>query len=103
MKKILDSLGLGATNPGTWFGSESSDDASAPLIESFNPANGELIASVRATTAAEYERVVTSAREAFLEWRTMPAPVRGEAVRRIGNCHIPAVAPMPHSCPLLSV
>jgi aldehyde dehydrogenase (NAD+) len=85
MKKILDSLGLGATNPGTWFGSESSDDASAPLIDSFNPANGELIASVRATTPAEYERVVTSAREAFREWRKVPAPVRGEAVRRIGN------------------
>jgi aldehyde dehydrogenase (NAD+) len=85
MKKILESLGLGATNPGTWFGDDSSEDASAPLIESVNPANGELIASVRSTTQAEYDRVVDSARESFREWRNVPAPVRGEAVRRIGN------------------
>ena len=45
MKKILDSLGLGETNPGTWFGSDGSEDASALLIESHNPANGELIGS----------------------------------------------------------
>ena len=31
-KKILDSLGLGQTNPGTWLGSESSEDAAAPLM-----------------------------------------------------------------------
>ncbi len=85
MKKILDSLGLGETNPGTWFGNDSSEDASAPLIESCNPANGEVIASVRSTTQAEYDRLVNSARDSFREWRTVPAPVRGEAVRRIGN------------------
>src|SRR5210317_411926 len=85
MKKILDSLGLGATNPGTWFGSESSEDASAPLIESINPANGEVIGSVRSTTTAEYDRLVNLARDSFREWRTVPAPVRGEAARRIGN------------------
>ena len=85
MKKILDSLGLGATNPGTWFGSDSSEDTSAPLIESLNPANGELIASVRSTTAVEYDRLVNLARDSFRDWRTVPAPVRGEAARRIGN------------------
>src|SRR5210317_1201147 len=85
MKKILESLGLEATNPGTWFGSDSSEDASAPLIESINPANGELIASVRSTTPLEYDRLVNLARDAFREWRKVPAPVRGEAARRIGN------------------
>ena len=85
MKKILDSLGLGDTNPGTWFGSDSSEDTSAALIESHNPANGELIGSVRSTTPAEYDRLVNLSRDAFREWRKVPAPVRGEAVRRIGN------------------
>jgi len=85
MKKILESLGLGATNPGTWFGSDSSEDAAAPLIESINPANGELIAGVRSTTAVEYDRLVNLARDSFREWRSVPAPVRGEAARRIGN------------------
>ncbi|MDH3532079.1 MAG: aldehyde dehydrogenase family protein [Gammaproteobacteria bacterium] len=85
MKKILDSLGLDAVNPGTWCGSEPSEDTTAALIESINPANGEVIASVRATTATEYEKVVQQAQQAFAAWRNVPAPVRGNAVRLIGN------------------
>ena len=83
MKKILDSLGLDAINPGTWYGSESSSDDSASLIESINPATGEVIASVRSTSAAEYDALVSKAQAAFLEWRKVPAPVRGNAVRLI--------------------
>jgi aldehyde dehydrogenase (NAD+) len=85
MKDILESLGLGATNPGTWSGSRSFETESAPLIESVNPADNEVIASVRATTEAEYDRLVDDARAAFLEWRKVPAPVRGEAIRLLGN------------------
>ena len=48
MKKILDSLGLEATNPGTWLGSESSEDTSAALINSTNPANAS--ATLRPTS-----------------------------------------------------
>ena len=85
MNKILNSLGLESVNPGTWFGGESSTDSSAPLIESINPATGEVIGSVRATTADDYERVVAMARESFKTWRMIPAPMRGNAVRLIGN------------------
>ncbi|MGI9271376.1 MAG: L-piperidine-6-carboxylate dehydrogenase [Woeseiaceae bacterium] len=85
MKDILTSLGLELINAGTWYGAESSEDKSAPLIDSVNPTTGEVIASVRSTTAAEYERVVEMAQESFQIWRNMPAPVRGNAVRLIGN------------------
>jgi aldehyde dehydrogenase (NAD+) len=85
MNDILTQLGLSAVNDGTWLGSESRSDRSATLIESINPANGEIIASVRSTSLAEYEQVVAAAQESFKTWRTLPAPVRGEAVRRIGN------------------
>ncbi|NQV87611.1 MAG: aldehyde dehydrogenase family protein [Woeseiaceae bacterium] len=85
MKHILDQLGLGAVNDGTWIGAKSSADNSAGLIESINPATNEVIASVRSTTPAEYEKVVAAAEKSFLAWRAIPAPVRGEAVRRIGN------------------
>ncbi len=85
MKDILDSLGLDAINPGTWYGSEHSEDSSAALIESINPTTGDVIASVRNTTAADYEKVMTMAQESFKTWRTIPAPVRGNAVRLIGN------------------
>ena len=85
MQDILNRLGLADTNPGTWLGAESLEDRSASLIESVNPATGEVIASVRSTTPAEYDRLITGAREACLEWRKVPAPVRGDAVRRVGN------------------
>src|SRR5690606_13994960 len=64
MKDILDNLGLGDVNPGTWSGSRSFESASAPLIESVNPATNEVIASVRATTQEEYDQVVEAARTA---------------------------------------
>ena len=85
MKKILDSLGLDAVNPGTWYGPDSSEVTSAPLIESINPTTGDVIASVRATTAEEYGNVIEQAQAAFLEWRKVPGPVRGNAVRLIAN------------------
>jgi len=85
MNGILQRLGLEKTNPGTWIGSRSSATDSAALIESINPTTNEVIASVRATTPAEYDRVVKAAREAFLEWRNVPAPVRGDVIRRLGH------------------
>jgi aldehyde dehydrogenase (NAD+) len=83
MQAILEKLGIEAVNDGTWFGDKSVSDDSASLIESSNPATDELIASVRATTMAQYEDVIAKAQESFVTWRAVPAPVRGEAVRRI--------------------
>ena len=83
MNEFLDRLGLGPVNDGTWFGSESHSDESAPLIECVNPATDEHIASVRTTTMAQYEEVIEKAQASFLVWRAVPAPVRGDAVRNI--------------------
>ena len=82
MNGILKSLGLEAVNPGTWTadGGWLSDPA-AKRIDSINPSTGEVIASVTATTAAQYERVMASAVAAAREWRNVPAPKRGEVVR----------------------
>ena len=85
MKEILDQLGLEAVNAGTWMGDHPLADETAPLIDSLNPATNEVIASVRQTTRDEYEQVMKQARESFVAWRQVPAPVRGEAVRRIAN------------------
>ena len=85
MKQILDSLSLEALNPGTWLGAESTEDSNGSIIESVNPATGEIIGTVRSTTPAEYEKVIAAARASFLEWRKIPAPIRGNAIRLIGN------------------
>jgi aldehyde dehydrogenase (NAD+) len=83
--KILKGLGLQAVNPGTWSGQEWHAAADASLIDSINPATGDVIARIRAAGAEDYERVVASAAAAFAAWREVPAPKRGEAVRLIGE------------------
>jgi aldehyde dehydrogenase (NAD+) len=85
MNKILERLGLSDVNPGAWLGSTSLEDKSETLIESVNPANGEVIASVRSTNPAQYDTMIAHAQESFQAWRKVPAPARGEAVRLVGN------------------
>ncbi|MBP9593160.1 MAG: aldehyde dehydrogenase family protein, partial [Steroidobacteraceae bacterium] len=83
---MLANLGLDALNPGTWAARGGwLSDASAVRVDSVNPATGAVIASVLATTSAQYEQLMSSAREVALEWRTVPAPKRGEAVRLVGD------------------
>ncbi len=85
MNDILSRLGLSDTNPGTWFGSHAVDNDADGAIESTNPATGERLGAVLNTTAADYDKVINAARESQAEWRRLPAPVRGEAIRLIGN------------------
>ena len=85
MKQILDSLGLEALNPGTWLGADSTKNSGGSIIESVNPATGDVIGSVRSTTPDEYEKVIAAARASFADWRKIPAPLRGNAIRLIGN------------------
>jgi aldehyde dehydrogenase (NAD+) len=54
-------------------------------LESINPATGEVIGRVTAATRADYDAAVARAQERFAEWRTRPAPRRGELVRRLGE------------------
>ncbi len=86
MKAILDQLGLSSVNPGTFAPRSGwSRDDNGGVIRSVNPASGEDIASVLSATAADYDRLIAEAREVFNEWRQVPAPRRGEAVRLCGE------------------
>ncbi len=80
---FLKELGIEGTNPGAYDGRWI--DGSGPLLESRNPATGEVIARVRQAGRPEYDRVVAASHEAFLRWRAVPAPKRGEIVRRMGD------------------
>lgn len=80
-EKILKPLGLKATLPGAscggeWFAS------SRDWIEVRSPTTGELLAKVEQADGSDYERVVNKAAEAFMHWRALPAPKRGEVVRQ---------------------
>src|SRR5262245_53951234 len=50
-----------------------------------NPATLQPIAAVRLDDAAACERTVAGAAETFKTWREVPAPVRGQVVRAIGD------------------
>ncbi|HYO12369.1 MAG TPA: aldehyde dehydrogenase family protein [Thermoanaerobaculia bacterium] len=81
--RILDSLGIEPENPGAFDGEWI--QTHGERVESLNPATGEPIAAVRLATAEDYERVAAVSLEAFREWRTWPAPRRGEVVRQLGD------------------
>jgi aldehyde dehydrogenase (NAD+) len=85
MQDILDRLGLETENPGAWSGARALPCEGGALIESVNPATGEVIAKVRSATPEDYQAVMLAAREAFRRWRELPAPARGEAIRRVGE------------------
>ena len=50
-----------------------------------SPIDGSFIANVTEQDATAMHAAVDKAHEAYLEWRTVPAPVRGELVRLLGE------------------
>lgn len=81
--KALKTLGIKAINEGTSTGSD--NFSNGDIIESYSPVDGQLIAKVKTTTKEDYEKVMTTATEAFKTWRLMPAPQRGDIVRQFGD------------------
>ncbi len=82
MHDILKKLGLAEDNLGVFDGEWRGGGA---VLEKFSPIDGKLLARVKTATEEDYDRVVTRAQDAFLQWRKTPAPVRGETVRQLGN------------------
>ncbi|MCG2616637.1 aldehyde dehydrogenase family protein [Terrimonas sp. NA20] len=68
----------GASTGKEWFGH-------GEEISSWSPVDGALIGAVSTSAKEDYEAVVKKAQSAFAEWRTWPAPKRGEVVRQIGE------------------
>src|SRR4051812_28889589 len=50
-----------------------------------SPINGQAIARIAEASARDVSAAVGRAHEAFLEWRNVPAPKRGELVRLFGE------------------
>ncbi|MGV7229698.1 MAG: L-piperidine-6-carboxylate dehydrogenase [Nitrospirales bacterium] len=68
------------SGPGQWGAATDSG-----LLNSVNPATGEMLAQIYSCPAADYDVLVDESQRAFLEWQKVPAPKRGEAVRLIGE------------------
>jgi aldehyde dehydrogenase (NAD+) len=82
---FIAQLGLKDINHGTSTGQNQFSSANAESKEIFSPVDGKLIGKVTFTTESEYNEVIKKAQEAFLIWRKMPSPKRGEIVRQYGN------------------
>jgi aldehyde dehydrogenase (NAD+) len=53
-----------------------------PELASVNPANGRALGSVSTATRADLDALLARAVDAAFQWRDVPAPRRGQAVRR---------------------
>lgn len=79
-------LGLTQKNCGACCGPDAwLDEPHYQGLDSYNPSNGQILATVNLATAKTYHRVVDTATAAFQTWRNVPAPLRGQVVRDLGE------------------
>ena len=83
---ILNELGLSDFNYGACSGQGKwSNTSDAGEIVSINPSNEEKIASVYQCSEEDFDTIVQDSIKSFQKWRKVPAPVRGELVRQMGD------------------
>jgi aldehyde dehydrogenase (NAD+) len=85
MQQLLERLHVATTNPGWNTGQLHGPLGTTPLIESYSPVDQALIASVHECQGSQFTQVLDQAHRAFLKWRQVPAPRRGEIVRQFGD------------------
>jgi aldehyde dehydrogenase (NAD+) len=86
MNKILEKLKIQPVNAGACTGPDGwiKDPKGKELI-SYNPTTGEALATIIQATPESYEKVAAAAHQAFLKWREVPAPKRGQLVRDLSD------------------
>lgn len=81
---VLQQLGIQQLNQGISTGANNWHGNGA-LLESKSPVDGHVIGTVHLGGAKDYDQVVDTAHQAFLVWRNLPAPKRGEIIRQMGD------------------
>jgi aldehyde dehydrogenase (NAD+) len=84
IKDILGQFGIQENNSGASTGTQWINTTGA-RIASVSPVDAQVIANVTMATPAEYHQVIEKAQAAFVEWRKIPAPKRGEIVRQLAE------------------
>ena len=65
--------------------SGSGEAGDGAIMEVFSSVDGIKLGELNGASRAQYEEIAAAAHAKFLEWRMIPAPLRGELVRRIGE------------------
>ena len=81
---FLKKLGIEKQNFGASTGSWWDENTAGVPLEVVSPVDGKTIAGVYQASAEAYEKIASTAESAFVHWRMVPAPKRGELVRQIG-------------------
>ena len=82
-QEIFGALGLDSHNSGVFAGEWL--EPAGEQVEVINPTTGEPLATVGMASAEDYDRVAAHSAETFERWRLVPAPKRGQYVRRLGD------------------
>ena len=82
--EFLKQLGINKNNFGSSTGQKWMQTKSEGELKIHSPSDGNYIASVYQGSEKDYEKIMKSMEEAFIFWRMVPAPKRGEIVRQIG-------------------
>lgn len=85
MMKLLETLSIASNNPGAYSGHGWQSPVRDQVFYSKNPANLQALAGISPATADDFEQVMQRAQHAFLQWREVPAPKRGEVMRYLGE------------------
>jgi acyl-CoA reductase-like NAD-dependent aldehyde dehydrogenase len=81
--EILTSLGIEQRVSGCAIGSKWLETR-GKSVDARSPIDGKTLATVTWASADDVQRAIQAAADAFKNWRNVPAPKRGEFVRRIG-------------------
>jgi aldehyde dehydrogenase (NAD+) len=84
MKKVLKDLGVGARIESVCTGTNWISALGTKTRNIISPVDGKKLADLIYAGPTEYEAVISRSEQAFLKWRQIPAPARGEIVRQIG-------------------
>src|SRR3990167_4225849 len=76
-----DKKKFGASTGSKWWSTTQNEGE----IISYNPTTGKEIDKIYRASMQDYEHVVQVTAQAFLTWREVPAPKRGEIIRAIGD------------------
>ncbi|WP_010181981.1 L-piperidine-6-carboxylate dehydrogenase [Aquimarina agarilytica] len=82
IQKHLSNLGISDSEHGTAFGSSFISEKTT--LSSFSPVDGNQIGTISCTSSESYDQIIQKAQEAHIQWRTIPAPKRGDIVREFG-------------------
>jgi aldehyde dehydrogenase (NAD+) len=86
MKSLLEKLNIQPVNAGACTGLDGwLMDPKGKELVSYSPTTGEALAKIIQATPETYEKVASTAQAAFLKWREMPAPKRGEVVHDLAD------------------